>query len=62
MCACMRVCVCVCVRVCVCVCVVYVYVCVRMYVCVGVVKDQRECGKKCEKGKLNSVRDVCLCQ
>ena len=23
-----------------------------MFVCVGGVKDQRECGKKCEKGKV----------
>ena len=31
-----------------------------MCVCVGGVKDQRECGKKCEKGKKSkSVRGIC---
>ena len=28
------------------------YVCVCVCVCVGGVKDQRECGQKCEKGKI----------
>ena len=33
---------------CMCVCVCVCAVCV----CVGGVKDQRECGRKCEKGKV----------
>ena len=28
------------------------HTCVCARVCVGGVKDQRECGKKCEKGKV----------